>query len=126
MKVKAVAAIAVVIVFDLRSYAVKAAKPPARIGQCSNTYVFKVGTRLIDTPGSGTFIQFTNGVYLVSYSTVPEAEASSLGHKVKMCLDWIPQNCPPGDNRGKIYTIVNYMTGGRFSLPDSGHFCGGA
>ncbi len=109
----------------------QSAKPPIKVGRCSNTFVSQVGTRLVDekgkpAPASGTSIQFTNGIYLVSYDTVRDAEAAKPGHKVKMCLDSLPQSCPPGDNRGKIYTVVNYITGGSFTLPDSQHFCGGA
>lgn len=91
-----------------------------------------VGTRLVDgiteqpIAGPGTAIEFTNGVALVSYDTIPNAEASHHGDKVKMCLRSIPQNCPPGDNRGRVYEVLNYRTGKRFTLPDSAHMCGGA
>lgn len=110
----------------------QAAQPPATVGQCTDTFVAKVGTRLVDgttgqpIAGSGTAIEFTNGVALVSYDTVANAETSRPQDKVRMCLRSIPQNCPPGDNRGRIYQISNYRTGKRFTLPDSAHICGGA
>ena len=115
--------------FPLKSMA---APPPTRVGQCVKTSVSKVGTRLEDgttgqpIPGSGTAIQFTNGISLVSYDTVPEAEASRTGDTVKMCLVSVPKNCPPGDNRGKVYTVTNLRTKKTFTLPDSQHVCGGA
>jgi hypothetical protein len=76
--------------------------------------------------GSGTSIEFTNGIYLVSYDTVPEAESSKPRDPVKLCLISIPKNCPPGDNRGKVYTVTNLRTKKTFTLPDSQHSCGGA
>lgn len=38
----------------------------------------------------------------------------------------LPQHCPPGDNRGKIYTTTNMRTVKSWTLPDSEHRCGGA
>jgi hypothetical protein len=114
------------------SYKTQAAPPPTRVGQCSNTFVAQVGTRLADGVtgkpilDSGTLIQFTNGIYLVSYDTVPEAESSKSRDPVKLCLISIPKNCPPGDNRGKVYTVTNLRTKKTFTLPDSQHSCGGA
>lgn len=124
-------AISTVIASTLMQGSAHPAKPPTEVGKCSNTFVSRVATRLGDEnnqpfPASGTSIEFTNGIYLVSYDIVQSAEASKLGHKAKICLDSVPQNCPPGDNRGKIYSVLNYVTGGRFTLPDSQHFCGGA
>lgn len=110
----------------------QAAPPPTRVGKCSNTSVAKVGTRLMDGVtgkpilGSGTSIELTNGIYLVSYDTVPEAESSKPRDPVKLCLISIPKNCPPGDNRGKIYKVTNLRTKKTFTLPDSQHSCGGA
>lgn len=104
----------------------QAAPPALRVGQCTNTTVTQVGTRLEATPGSGTAIQFANGVALVSYDTVPPAEASQPGDPVKMCLKSVPKHCPPGDNRGKVYTVTNLRTHQSFTLPDSQHECGGA
>ena len=96
------------------------------VGQCTTTAVVKVGTRLLDAPGSGTAIQFANGVALVSYDTVPPAEASKPGDPVRMCLQSVPRNCPPGDDRGKVYTVTNLRTHQSFTLPDSQHECDGA
>lgn len=103
-----------------------AAPPAMAVGQCVTTTVVRVGTRLVATPGSGTAIQFANGIALVSYDTVPPAEASKPGDPVRMCLKSVPRNCPPGDDRGKVYTVTNLKTHQSFTLPDSQHECGGA
>lgn len=109
-----------------------AANPPTNVGECSDTSVAKVGTRLGDgsgnpIAGSGTSIRLTNGIYLVSYDTVQAAEASKPGDKVRACLKSVPQNCPPGDTeRGKTYTVLNYRTQQSFTMPNSEHTCGGA
>jgi hypothetical protein len=99
---------------------------PTRVGQCANTRVVKVGTRLEDVAGSGTAINFSNGISLISYDTVPQAEESKSGDEVKICLKSIPKNCPPNDDRGKVYTVTNLRTKKKFTLPDSQHQCGGS
>ena len=110
----------------------QAAPPPPRVGKCSNASVAKVMTRLEDGVtgkpilGSGTSIEFTNGIYLVSYDTIPQAESSKPRDLVKLCLISIPKDCPPGDNRGKVYKATNLRTKQTFTLPDSQHSCGGA
>lgn len=48
------------------------------------------------------------------------------GHKVKVCLESLPQNCPPGDNRGKSHSFYDGITGVRVVGADSWHMCGGA
>jgi len=110
-----------------------AATPPTQVGECSNTFIQRVGTRLMNGQtgvsilGSGTSVNLTNGIYLVSYNDIPELSRDSKpGDTVKLCLLSIPQNCPPGDNRGRVYSLLNYRTSGSVELPDSQHFCGGA
>ena len=99
---------------------------PTRVGQCANSKVDKVGTRLEGVAGSGTDIYFSNGISLISYDTVLEAEESKTGDKVKICLKSIPKNCPPNDVRGRVYNVTNMRTKKKFTLPDSQHQCGGA
>ena len=48
------------------------------------------------------------------------------GDKVLMCLVAIPHDCPPGDDRGRVYTVTNMRTAATWTLPDSQHSCGGA
>ena len=40
--------------------------------------------------------------------------------------DSVPENCPPGDDRGKIYKATNLRTNESWEAPDSQHSCGGA
>ena len=111
---------------------VLAAELPARIGQCSRTTVKQVEERLMDgatnqpTPGSGSAIEFANGGYQVSYEQMPAVDRSRPGDPVTMCLVSVPRDCPPGDDRGRMYKTTNLRTRGSWTLPDAEHQCGGA
>jgi hypothetical protein len=108
------------------------APPPTQVGKCADTFIEQVSTRLSDgstgapIEGSGTSVTLTNGIYLVSYDEVAVLKNSKVGEKVKLCLLSIPSDCPPGDNRGRFYSLFNYRTRQSVELPDSQHFCGGA
>jgi hypothetical protein len=108
------------------STAVAQAASPTRIGQCVGTRVKEVGTRLENTPGSGSLVTFTNGGVQVSYDQVREVDESRPGDRVSMCLVSIPKDCPPGDDRGRTYKTTNKRTGQSWTLPDAEHMCGGA
>jgi hypothetical protein len=105
---------------------------PKHVGQCSLTRVKKVETRLVDGVtnkpmlGSGSAIEFANGGYQVSYQQEKSVDKSRPGDLVKICLVSIPENCPPGDERGRMYRATNLRTHGSWTLPDSEHRCGGA
>jgi len=105
---------------------------PTTIGQCTNTTIKDVTSRLEDStthqwiPGSGSAVDFANGGYQVSYDTVAAIIKSRPGDPVKMCLVSIPRGCPPGDNRGRMYKTTNLRTHGVWTLPDAEHRCGGA
>jgi hypothetical protein len=105
---------------------------PARVGDCVASRVKSVETRLVDgstnqpIPGSGSAVSFIDGLYQVSYDTLPAIEASRAGDPVRICLAALPRNCPAGDDRGKIYVTTNLRTGRQWRLPDSEHGCGGA
>ena len=112
--------------------AASAAPLPAAVGQCSETTIAKLGERLEDgatgqpIPGSGSAVTFANRGYQVSYDEEPGIRHSRRGDPVRICLVKLPQNCPPGDHRGRIYTTTNLRTGASWTLPDSEHSCGGA
>lgn len=117
----------------LLSAGAAAADPlPTKIGQCTNTTIKDVTTRLQEgptykpVPGSGSAIDFVNGGYQVSYDTIDEITQSRAGDPVTMCLVSIPKGCPPGDNRGLTYKTTNLRTYGTWTLPDAEHMCGGA
>jgi hypothetical protein len=100
--------------------------PPTQVGACVQTSVQQIGTRLDNTPGSGSAISYADGVSQVSYDQVPGIDASQPGDPIKLCLVSLPQNCPPGDDRGKVYSGTNLRTGQTWSEADSEHSCGGA
>lgn len=77
-------------------------------------------------PVDGTSVGFANGVWQVSYDDEPAVRRSRLGDAAEVCLASIPRGCPPGDNRGRVYKVINLRTRSRWRLPDSSHSCGGA
>jgi hypothetical protein len=104
---------------------------PEHVGECAMTEVASVGSRLEDEnevaiPGSGSAIQLRNGVYGVSYDQVPAVDASRVGDPARTCLVSVPQDCPPGDERGREYRTTNLRTHQEWTLPDAEHGCGGA
>ena len=105
---------------------------PTRIGQCTRTVIRRIGQRLEDgstgrpIPGSGSAVNFANGGYQVSYDEIPQINRSRRGDPVRMCLVSLPKDCPPGDDRGRVYKTTNLRTRGSWTLPDSEHMCGGA
>jgi hypothetical protein len=99
---------------------------PTTVGQCAQTTVKSVGTRLDGTPGSGSAISYSNGGGQVSYDQIPGIDGSQAGDAITLCLVSLPQNCPPGDDRGKVYSATNQRTGATWTEADSEHSCGGA
>jgi hypothetical protein len=99
---------------------------PTEVGQCAQTIVKTVGTRLDGTPGSGSAIEYADGGSQVSYDQVPGIDDSRPGDPIKLCLVSAPQGCPAGDDRGKVYAGTNLRTGETWSEADSEHSCGGA
>jgi uncharacterized protein YecT (DUF1311 family) len=110
----------------LRSGGRPSAALPRSVGVCSLTTVSRVGTRLDQTPGSGSDIMEANGAGQVSYDQMPAADVSRRGDPALVCLVGLPSDCPPGDDRGKTYAVANLRTLGAWSSADSEHMCGGA
>jgi hypothetical protein len=104
---------------------VKADPLPTEIGACSDTAIADIGYRLGD-PDSGSAISYANGGVQVSYDTIPEIHRSRVGDAVRLCLVSVPEDCPPDDDRGKVYSATNLRTGESWEAPDSQHSCGGA
>jgi len=99
------------------------------VGQCERTTVEWIGPRLQEAQGEepdGTSIRFANAVRQVSYDRELEILSSRVGDPARVCLIKIPKECPPGDNRGRVYRVTNLRTGKQWALPDSSHECGGA
>lgn len=90
------------------------------------TKVTSVGPRLEGVPDSGSSVMYENGLAQVDYSVVPAINNSQAGDDIQLCLVSIPEGCPPGDERGRIYTATNLRTTEIWTAPDSQHMCGGA
>lgn len=105
---------------------------PKKVGQCVETTITAItdrfGKGVMDSPNdsSGTVVKFANGGGQISYDKETAIIRSKIGDKVRICLKSIPTDCPPGDERGKIYNTQNLRTGEAWSLSDSQHRCGGA
>ena len=116
------------IAFGAIAFAVSSANAgalPTKIGACAETAIKEVTTRL-GTPDNGTVVQYTNGLIQISYDTIAPAILSKPGDKVTVCLVSLPENCPKGDDRGKVYKATNLRTNESWEAPDSQHSCGGA
>ena len=103
----------------------RAEELPTEIGACSEATIEDIGYRLGDSD-SGSAISYANGGGQVSYDAIPEIHRSRVGDPVRLCLVSIPEDCPPGDDRGKVYSATNLRTGESWEAPDSQHSCGGA
>lgn len=99
-----------------------------RLHQCVTTRIKQLGSRLEGQPESqsGSEVIYANGIFGVSYELVPALQHSRVGDPVRLCLISLPEDCPKGDDRGKIYAAKNLRTGARWELPDAEHMCGGA
>jgi hypothetical protein len=94
--------------------------------QCVKTAIKEIGHRLRQIPGSGPAISYTNGGFQVGYEDVPGIDRARVGDPVLMCLISIPKQCPPGDTRGRVYTVTDLRTQESWTLADALHACGGA
>ena len=119
------AILACLALFPAKWQQAKAEDLPTEIGACSETTIEDIGYRLGD-PDSGSAISYANGGGQVSYDTIPEIHRSRVGDPVRLCLVSIPEDCPPGDDRGKTYSALDHRTNGKWELPDAEHMCGGA
>lgn len=100
-----------------------------KLGTCYVTSITAVEGRLEGdtvTGVSGSQVELANGVFQVSYETVPGIVHSRVGDKVTMCVVGLPKDCPPGDFRGVVYRTRNWRTKERWTLPNAEHNCGGA
>jgi hypothetical protein len=120
--------------YRLKLFAARSQPPskglPLRVGECTVTKIASVGASAEHDPESQygyADIAYENQGRQVSGYTYNEAVAKSrVGDEVLLCLVSIPKNCPPGDDRGKVYSGTNFRTGAYWLLPDSKHTCGGA
>mgnify|MGYP007096476285 CR=1 FL=1 len=128
------------------------APPPVRVDECSNTFVKTVTSRFgaeeWQFGSDDGILEFTNGIGVYLYRTLRSTSGWGISEEsrpislsgaralfsandpVKVCLEYVPTDCPArarlGDRRGEIYYISNF----RNSKSAYGHFgrnsCGGA
>jgi hypothetical protein len=108
------------------AFAAIAGPLPTKVGQCASTAIKDVGTRLEGVADSGDAVSYANGGYQVSYTMIKGLKGVRAGDAVKLCLVTIPDGCPPGDDRGKVYRATDLRTLASWEASDSEHMCGGA
>lgn len=115
---------------------------PQSVHSCSDLTIDKKLTRFEGaTPGEAggeviVGMEHNLGFYVISVDGMSETENADKymyntedfaeGDEVNVCLDSIPDDCPPGDDRGKTYTITNYKNDKSFTGTPDWHSCGGA
>lgn len=110
------------------SAAAETAPPVLGLVDCVETTIASIGARLEGDEAfeSGTGVLYANGLTGVSYDRIKDLIRSEIGDPVRLCLVSVPEGCPPGDDRGKVYAAQNLRNGGTWELMDSQHMCGGA
>jgi hypothetical protein len=113
---------------------------PTQIGDCVETEIVDKFFRLWapddpDMPqeeygiGKEVVLKLPNNFFLYTDLIGDRALASpdyAAGNPVQLCLLSIPTDCPPGDDRGKEYSLLDRKTGYQAVHIDSWHLCGGA
>jgi hypothetical protein len=101
---------------------------PEVVQTCGGNIIKQIGPRLAGGSdfSSGFHVLLVNGGVTIDYVTPPAVRHSKVGDHVLACLIDIPKDCPPGDVRGRIYTITNLRTLESWTGADSQHRCGGA
>lgn len=115
---------------------------PTKVGGCVDSAISGKATRFEGaTPGDAggeAIIQFENGLglYILGVSKKPAPDNAdrymyttpdfAVGDKVRVCLIGLPEDCPPGDDRGKRYSATSYKNRLSFEGVDAWHSCGGA
>ena len=126
MKIRMLAA-ALLAVWGVQSPVLAAStKAPTAVGRCVATTIKEIGNRLEGLDDSGSLVVYATGTIGVSYDTIDGIVGSKVGDKVELCLVSLPQDCPAGDERGKVYAAVNLRTQAFWELADAEHMCGGA
>ena len=101
-----------------------AAIPPSWVGPRIDSFVLSKRFRMVPSPGDQDYqrttdpfgkemiISLTNGLRLFSCDGDDSilSSAFATGHQVRPCLQSLPQNCPPGDDRCKRYRVVDPLT----------------
>jgi hypothetical protein len=109
---------------------------PTKIGDCAERTIAEIadrfGEKLARKPlkkgvlDPGSYVRYTTKDTQVSYEWNAALAHSKVGDKVRFCLISIPKDCPPGDNRGRVYETTNLRTNEVWKMQDDPHMCGGA
>jgi hypothetical protein len=109
---------------------------PTKVGECAERTIAEIadrfGEKLAQKPlkrgtiDPGSYVRYTNKDTQVSYEWDAALAHSKIGDKVRFCLASIPKDCPPGDNRGRVYETTNLRTHEVWTMQDDPHMCGGA
>ncbi|WP_456715660.1 hypothetical protein [Bradyrhizobium sp. USDA 4353] len=112
---------------------------PTKIGECAERTIAEISPRSSERPNEGlprkqpkpgkdggSYVRYTNKDTQVSYEWSAALAHSKVGDRVRMCLVSIPKDCPPGDDRGRVYETTNVRTNESWTMPDDPHMCGGA
>ena len=86
----------------------------------------RAGSRLEGVPDSGSAISYENGGVQVSYDELPGLKGSRVSDRVRLCLVSIPEDCPPGDDRGRAYRAKNLRTGKKLGSVGTRSTCAAA
>ena len=117
-----------------------AAVPSSRVGSCSQSFVLSKRFRMVASPGDSGYqrssdpfgkeviIGLAKGLSIYSGDGDEFILSANFaaGHRVQASLLALQIDCPPGDQRGKRYRVVDLQTGARAEGIDSWHLCGGA
>lgn len=99
---------------------------PEKPGQCAQSTIQSIGTRLENAPGSGSEVDYSNGSHQVSYDTVAVVSTWAVGDQVRMCVVEVERDCPVGVQPGRVYETTNLRTSNSWRESDSEHSCRGA
>ena len=95
---------------------------PTQILTCGGSVI--TDTETSSLPSTSVF--YKNGLDTWSFDTIQAVINSRKGDHVLICLVFIPEHCPEGDTRGKVYTTTNLRTLESWTAQNSEHSCGGA
>jgi hypothetical protein len=100
---------------------------PSVLGECAETTIVELGVNPTGAPGGGSTIRYENGGNQISFNKIGELETARVGDPVRICLVFQARDCPPGDERGRVYKATNLRTGLSWEAPDTlVHNCAGA
>ena len=123
---KAIQKISVAVLLLAIAPAIARERVPHQEGECVMTHIASIGTRLEGIADSGDQVTYSNGILQVSYDKIAGLKGARVHDAIELCLTTIPDDCPPGDTRGKTYRATDLRTHRSWEAADSEHMCGGA